>query len=199
MARLFNDIQEEFIRKNIIGLGNQELADMVNNKFNMNITREQMKNWKSRRGLSSGLTGRYEKGHVPINKGTIGMFNVGGNKTSFKKGQKAHNYKPIGYTRINRDGYRIMKVQDDGPWQKRWKHEHKVIWEKDNGPIPKDHVLIFIDGDKENVELENLKLITKNKLLVLNRNGWKFKDKNLIETGLLLADINIEMNKKRDR
>lgn len=193
MTGLFDDTQQEFIRENAKGVGNQDLADLLNGKFGLNVTGTQVKSWKRNHGVSSGLTGHFEKGSIPVNKGTKGIYNVGGNKTSFKKGDKPHNYKPIGSTRVDKDGYKLIKIRDDGPWHKRWRHEHKVIWEKENGPIPKGHVVIFIDGNKENITLDNLKMITNRQLLALNRNGWKFEDEELLETGLLLADLNIKM------
>lgn len=46
MARLFNDTQEQFIRQNVKGVGNQELADLVNKTFQLTITPQQMSAWK---------------------------------------------------------------------------------------------------------------------------------------------------------
>lgn len=196
MTKLFNAAEEQFIRSNIQGVGNQELVDMVNDKFGLSITRQQIANWKGQRKLSSGLTGRFIKGRIPVNKGTKGMFNVGGNKTSFKKGNQPANYKPVGAERIDRDGYIWIKVRDDG--DKKWRPKHHVVWESANGPVPKKHVLIFLDGNKSNVNLDNLKLISNKQLLILNQNSWKFSDKDLIETGLLLADLTISAHKKRE-
>lgn len=189
MARLFTDELAEFVRNNVKGLSNQRLADLINEKFDLNISRQQIRTWKKNRGLSSGLTGQFEKGHVPINKGTKGMFNVGGNKTSFKPGHKPHNYKPVGYERIDRDGYVLVKVQDDGPWHKRWRHKHKVLWEKENGPVPKGHKLLFADGNKQNICLDNLILITDAQLARLNQNDLINNDADLTRTGIIVADL----------
>lgn len=90
--RLFSEKQENFIRINVRGRSNQELTNLVNEKYGLEVTVMQVKTWKKNHNISSGLTGFFEKGHVPINKGTTGMFNVGGNKTSFKKGDIPHNY-----------------------------------------------------------------------------------------------------------
>lgn len=37
---------------------------------------------------------------------------------------------------------------------------HRFIWEQVHGPIPPDHVVMFIDGNTLNCAIENLKLIT---------------------------------------
>jgi HNH endonuclease len=189
MSRLFNSEQEEFIRTHAHGLSNQALTELVNDNFKLNVTRQQIKTFKKNHKISSGLTGRFQKGHIPINKGKRGLYNKGGNRTSFKPGVRPNNYKPVGTERIDRDGYLLIKVNDDGPWHKRWRHKHKVLWEAVNGPVPKGHCLIFLDSNKENIVLENLQLITRKKLARMNQNKLITKDANLTRTGLIIADI----------
>ncbi len=186
---LFTQEQKEFIRQNVEGCHNQKLADLVNERYGLQITARQMNTFKKNHGLVSGLDCRFAKGSIPANKGTKGMYNVGGNRTSFKKGQPARNYKPVGYERIDRDGYTLIKVSDDGPWQKRWKHKHKVIWEEKYGPIPKGHVLLFADQNKQNINLDNLIMIKQSQLSVLNKKGLLYKDAELTRTGIVMVDI----------
>ncbi|SHI03030.1 HNH endonuclease signature motif containing protein [Virgibacillus chiguensis] len=138
-----------------------------------------------------------KKGNVPANKGTKGLYNVGGNKTSFKKGQKAHNYKPVGSERIDRDGYVLIKVSDDGPWQKRWRHKHKLLWEKANGPVPPGHKLLFADQNKQNIKLDNLILVTEKQMATLNKKGLIKNDADLTKTGILLADIYQKVSERK--
>lgn len=191
--KIFSNEQEQFIRDHYQGIDNQELTDLLNEQFNTQFTRAQVKTWKNRNKLDSGLKGYFEPGHVPINKGTKGMFNVGGNSGSFKKGDQPKNYKPIGTERIDRDGYVLVKVRDEGIWNERWRHKHRIVWEKANGPIPDGHVLIFRDQDKSNVCIDNLMLVTKRQHLQLNRNGWRFDDPELQKIGITLADMKIKM------
>ncbi len=40
-----------------------------------------------------------------------------------------------------------------------WECKHRVIWRAANGEIPSDKKVIFIDGDKTNIILENLQLV----------------------------------------
>lgn len=197
--RLLTEEQEKFICLNVKGKGNEELTELVNKKFNLNLSRQQIKTWKNNHNVTSGLTGYFPKGHVPINKGTKGMFNVGGNKTSFKKGHQPTNYKPVGTERIDsKEGYIIIKVQDEGPWEKRWRQKHRVVWEKENGPIPKGHVLIFLDQDKTNCSLDNLRLITQNQNARLNQNHWRFDCPEATEASLNLVKLT-EIKAKRKK
>lgn len=192
---LFSKEQVDFIVENVKGLSNQKLADLVNETFNLSITAKQMKTWKNNHSLSSELKG--SEGTAPPNKGTKGVYNVGGNKTSFKKGQKPLNYKPVGYERIDRDGYVLIKVQDDGPWQKRWRHKHKVLWEKLNGPIPKGHAIVFGDGNRLNLDQGNLILVSQAQLAMLNKHNLIQKDADLTRTGVIIADIYRKMGQRK--
>lgn len=194
---LFTLEQKEFIRQNVEGRLNQELADLVNEKFGLQITARQMNTYKKNHGLVSGLDFRFPKGSTPANKGTKGLYNVGGNRTSFKKGQRPSNYKPVGYERIDRDGYTLIKVSDEGPWNKRWRHKHKVIWEEKNGPIPKGHVIIFADQNRRNIQLDNLILIKQSQLSVLNRKGLLHNDAELTKTGIIMADIYRKISERK--
>jgi hypothetical protein len=184
---LFTKDQKAFIVENVKGLSNQKLADIINQKYGLAITAKQIKSWKQNRSLTSGLKG--SEGTAPPNKGTKGVYGVGGNRTSFKPGQKAHNYKPVGTERIDSDGYVLIKVQDKGPWNMRWKHKHKVLWEGVHGPVPKGHCLIFLDSNKLNLSLDNLQLITHKQLVRLNQKNLKSDNPELTKTGLIIADI----------
>lgn len=195
--RLFSTEQESFVRNNAEGKSNKELVELINHTFDLQLTIAQIKGWKANHKVSSGLTGYFEKEHVPINKGTKGMFNVDGNKTSFKKGQPARNNKPVGTERIDCDGYVIVKVQDDGPWHKRWRPKHKVEWEKVHGKIPPGFVLIFLDGNKQNITMENLKLVTQAQNLQLNRKQWRSEIPEATLAGVNLTQIQAKVTKHK--
>lgn len=168
--RLFTEEQEQFVKENVKGVGNKELTEMVNKEFRTNYTVNQVKALKQRRGWSSELTGYFEKGHKTWNKGKKGLYFKGSEKGWFKKGQRPQNYRPVGSERIcSKDGYILVKVQDEGTYPERWRHKHVVEWEKHNGKVPKGHVVTFLDGDKTNTDISNLKLIDRRTLSYLNR------------------------------
>lgn len=99
--------------------------------------------------LESGKAHRYKKGDVSWNKGKYMRMSIA---TEFKKGQKPHNYKPVGSERITVDGYLERKVADP----KKWKGLHIILWEEVNGPVPPRHKVIFLDNNKLNVSIDNL-------------------------------------------
>lgn len=184
---LFSLEQIKFIEMNVHGLHNSELTALVNQTFNLDIKVRQMRIWKKNRKLSSGLKGT--EGKAPPNKGTKGLYNVGGNRTSFKPGQPASNYKPVGSERIDQDGYTLVKVSDEGPWHKRWRHKHKVVWEEAHGAVPKGHVLIFADQDKRNITVDNIILVPQSRLSILNKKKLLHNNAELTRTGLIMASI----------
>lgn len=61
MSRLFTKDIEAFINDNVIGMSNQGLTRLVNQKFDTNYTVGQINQYKKRQKLSSGLTGTFEE------------------------------------------------------------------------------------------------------------------------------------------
>ena len=109
-TRKYGDDIIEFIRNNVKTCTDKEIAQMVSQQWNMNVSESTITNLKNKYNIKSGVRrGCFPKGHEPINKGTKGMWNVGGNKTSFKKGQRPLNWVPLGTERINTDGYVMVK------------------------------------------------------------------------------------------
>jgi hypothetical protein len=193
MRHCFNQEQIEFLTKNVSGYGNAELTGKFNTHFGLNLGIGQIRAFKKNRRLSSGLDGRFKPGHVPFNKGKEG---VGGwEPTQFKKGHKPHNYKPVGTERVTGEGYVDIKIEDPN----KWKAKHHIIWEEVNGPIPKGFVLIFGDGDRLNFELDNLILVSRKQLALLNKNNLIQNDAELTRTGIIIADIYGKINKQKKK
>ena len=90
------------------------------------------------------------------------------NATSFKPGYRSRSWVPVGTERVSSRGYLQRKVTDIGCAAQDWVAVHVLNWETENGPIPPKHVLAFRDGDRGNVELDNLELITRTELLKRN-------------------------------
>ena len=132
-----------------------------------------IKNRVNKLGIMKGHnSGGFPLGNVPWNKGT--HFTAGGRsaETRFRKGQLSGRAlllkQPVGALRINVDGYLERKINDDLPFIKRWRAEHLVLWEAVNGTLPAGHAVVFRDGDKTNIALENLECITRAELMRRN-------------------------------
>lgn len=185
---LFTPEQIRFIEQHVPGRSNQELTELVNNHFGLDLTFVQIKAFKKNHKLSSGLDGRFPKGHTPFNKGLKGLKGVivGGKETQFKSGHLPHNYKPVGTERVNADGYVDIKIADPA----KWRGKHLLVWEKHNGrPVPPGHVVIFGDGNRRNFDPDNLILVSRKQLATLNKKNLIQNDAELTRTGIIIADI----------
>ena len=110
----------------------------------------------------AGAAFRFQKGHTTWNKGMKGLQAGGRAKeTQFKKGSKPHTWLPIGSERVSQDGYLQRKVSDTGYPPRDWVGVHILLWQEHNGQVPAGHCVCFIDGNKQNVVLDNLELITR--------------------------------------
>lgn len=187
--------QAEFIKRNVKGIGNVELTNLFNEKFGTNVLESQIRAFKARNKLRSGLDGRFQKGHTPVNKGKKGICAKGCKATQFKKGHKPINYKPVGSERVNIDGYIEVKVADPNKWQLK----HRVVWEKHNGKIPEGYVVIFLDNNKSNLDINNLLMISRKQLVFLNKNGLIKENSDLTKTGVLIADLLIKIGESKKR
>lgn len=109
---------------------------------------------------SSGTA--FRKGHVPSNKGRKWDEYMSVEKqelarsTCFKKGQKAYNLKPVGYERKVKGGYWEVKVAQPDVF----KAKHRILWEEHYGPVPEGKIIVFIDGNRDNITIENLRMET---------------------------------------
>ena len=193
---IWSDEEKQYLAEITPGRGYKEIQSMMSCKFGFDYTHHQIKGAITRNKLNTGRTGRFEKGHATWNKGTKGLTKA--NVTSFKKGQKPHNYKPLGSERITKDGYCEVKVSDTG---RRWRPKHVLIYEKHHGKVPKGSVVIFLDGDKRNFDIDNLHLVTRNQLAMLNKNSLIQKDAELTKTAINVVDLmkKISAIEKKDK
>ena len=193
---IWSDEEKQYLAEITPGRGHKEIQSMMSCKFGFDYTHHQIKGAITRNKLNTGRTGRFEKGHATWNKGTKGLTKA--NVTSFKKGQKSHNYKPVGSERITKDGYCEIKVSDTG---RRWRPKHVLIYEKHHGKVPKGSAVIFLDGDKRNFDIDNLYLVTRGQLAMLNKNSLIQKDAELTKTAINVVDLmkKISAMEKKDK
>ncbi|HIG0358899.1 MAG: HNH endonuclease signature motif containing protein [Clostridium sp.] len=193
MAYQYTKEQIKFITKNVKGRSNKELTKIFNNNFGLSLKVSQIKSLKKNRKLDSGLNGQFKKGQEPWNKGIKGLYAKGCEKTWFKKGSTPINHRPVGSERITVDGYTEIKVEEPN----KWRLKQQLIWEKYNGPVPKGYVVIFGDGDQHNFNPDNLILVSRQQLLILNRNKLIQKDADLTRTAIIIADLYRKISQRK--
>ena len=192
----YTDEMIEFLKEVTPGKTYKEITELFNNKFNLGTTVETMKGLLSRKKIHTGTLGQFKKGSIPWNKGKKGY--VGANRTSFKKGSKPKNWRPVGSERVDAEGYTLIKVSNEGIKHKMWAFKHRIVWDQyHKKKIPKGSVIIFADGDKTNLDVDNLICVTKNELRMLNQSGLIKNDAELTKTGLNIAKIRIKLSELR--
>lgn len=111
---------------------------------------------------------RIQPGQEPWNKGVKGSTGTHPNTraTQFKTGIKPHTWVPVGSYRLVEGPVLEQKVNDlPGPNTVRWKPVARLVWEKEHGPVPSGHVVVFRPG-RQTTELA---LITPDALELLDR------------------------------
>ena len=190
----YTDEMKQFILDNYKGRYNQELADLFNQKFNTNVTSRTIKSYKANNKLNSGLSGKFRKGQTPHNKGKKMPKEVYEKvkHTMFANGNVPPNHRPVGSERISKDGYIEVKVAEPN----KWRLKQRVVYEEAKGKIPEGYTIIFLDGNKRNFDIDNLRCITRSELLYLNCNGLN-NSNEITETGILMARLDRAKNKKK--
>jgi phage protein len=96
--------------------------------------------------------------------------------------------------RTSVDGIVEIKVE-----RNKWISKHRYVWEQHhNRKVPKGKVVIFLDGNKTNFEIDNLKLISRGALLILNRKYRHIlKDKELMRSCVDLSELIYAIGKRK--
>lgn len=186
----------EYLREITPDKTNEEITKLFNKKFNLNQSEKAIAAIRKRHKIKTSSDGRFVKGDIPPNKGTKGL--TGANKTSFKKGNKPHNWVPIGSERVTKDGYIQVKVQE-GKKQHNWKGKHIIIWEEHNGPLQKGYAIIFGDGDKRNFDTDNLIRVSRRELLMLNQEDLIQKNTELTKAAINIAKLKIKVQEVKKK
>lgn len=203
----------QFIIDHNQGTPQNELARLFNERFGTDRTGDNMKSFRNRHKLNSGLTGQFKKGQESWTKGKKwdeymsreGQENS--RKTCFKPGRKTHNVLPVGTELVDSDGYLKIKVTDrySGRYRwKNWKHKQRLVWEEHNGPVPEGHNIIFLDGDRTNCDISNLACVSLAENAILNNKKFRIDEHpELTQAGVSVVKIQERIKrrnqKKRER
>lgn len=155
MSKVRNKYSKEFEKEMYKKAPNKTIEKLLGiaiNKYGYNITRWQLMSYLSKRQI------RY-KGYNP------------------NKAQEMGNKIPIGTEYVKPDGMVLVKVAPN-----KWKYKQRYIYEQYyNVELPKETMVIFLDGDRTNFDINNLMAVStpeynciKNKDLISN-NGTATK------------------------
>lgn len=187
--------QIQFVKNNIKGTPYRKMWEMVNEKFGLSLTYQQVEGYLHRNRLTNDRDGSFQKGDKPWNTGMKGLVIPGSEKGWFKKGHLPVNYREMGEERIdNKDGYVQVKVSDEGPHYKRWRPKHVLEWEKHYGDVPEDHAIVLLDGNKLNTSIDNLEMLSRAEILHMNNNDLFSDEPEVTRSGIALMRLQREIN-----
>lgn len=185
-----------FIRKIYPYYENKEISKMVKEKFSFDVSTRNLQNVRNKYKIPKKVipnSGCYRKGDVPWNKGREMSDETKEKvkKTWFKKGQIPKNHKPVGSTRVDRDGYKLIKIAEPN----KWALYHRHLYEKEHGEkLKKNEAVIFADGDKTNFDIDNLVKVSRANLLYINKNKLIFENSELTKSGVNVSKIVEKIN-----
>jgi len=188
-AHNWQPYQIAWLKDNRYELNNVKLVAQFNRTHGLKLTSDQIIQACKRRRFQHKYIG-YQKGHVPWNAGLKGVN--GSSSTTFKKGNPNHNTRPVGSERITKDGYWEIKVAEP----RQWDAKHRLVWESVHGPIPKGNLVLFLSDDKLDCSIENLQMVTRGELAVLNRHEGYGKQAPEVRLALINV-VRLEQAAKR--
>lgn len=209
----------EFIRENAKGRSNADLAAMTNAAFGTDFDAERMKGYKAYHKIRSGIQPRPPSPFTKEMREFIFANSEGltfeemcemldakfgadipqSKLRSFYQNNKIKcgvtvivNSKPVGTIVTDKDGYLRRKTETG-----KWELLHRLLWEETNGPIPEGCKVTFLDGNKQNVSIDNLVMVTNAEQMILAKDGLRFQDPQLTKTGLLIAKVKIAAKQRK--
>lgn len=131
-----------------------------------------------RRGDAIGAEYRFQPGQVPHNKGmrhppgwAPGRMAERQFKPGNLSGRAAQLRAPVGTVVIQINGYHKVKVRAETQGVRshhNWELVHVRLWEQHHGPIPPGHAVGFRNGNKADIRIDNLELLSRAELMRRN-------------------------------
>lgn len=207
----WTDEKKGWFKAFVPGHTESEIRQAFLDEFGIELTRSQIKNEKVKLGVKSGTGGgRFGKGHAPANKGKKwGEYGTPegherSRATQFKKGEingpKGH-IKPVGYERVDKDGYVQVKVKDgfQGKANDNYRFKHHVVYEQHFGPIPPSTQIVFADRDKRNFDPDNLVAVDRKLWAVISKSHMGYCDRASLEACMVVARLQMMATKAEMR
>lgn len=185
MPHKYTNEENNFIKEYTPGHTRKEIIAAFKEKFDYELTIGQLRGRMRKLGVIIGNTGRfgdveaYNKGKKMSEKQYAASM-----PTMFKNGNTPHNTAEVGKEVVLNDGYIKVKIAQPN----KWKLKHYLVWEAANGPVPAKSCIMFLDRDRQNCELSNLRLVTKEVNNILNRNNMLTDNAEINETVIFLAE-----------
>jgi hypothetical protein len=110
------------------------------------------------------------------------------------KGREKYEPYPALTERTDRRGY--VKIKNAAG---KWVYKHTFLYEREHGKAPEGHIVIFLDGNRNNFEIENLALVNRAEQIKLTKLGLRFDDPALTQTGIAIIKHKNKITARRGK
>ena len=165
----WTDEQVEYLKKIAEGTPRKEIVKKINDKFNLNLTLLQVRDCMNARGIRNNIDKKF----------------------SAKDGNRCQQEKPVGTISKWECGYTRIKTGKN-----EWEFIQRYVWKEHHGEIPPNHSVIFLDGNTDNYNIENLALVNRNELMKYNSMKLDSDNQELNRVAVNLAKL---MTKAKER
>lgn len=187
--KIWTEQEKNYLKEIASGRSHKEISEMMIKKFQDEyFTVDKTKGALNRYKINTGRTGFFQKGQVSWNKGKKGKRYS--KKTEFKKGNIPPNQVDVGTEVTDTDGYHKIKTANP----RTWEYKHKILWEKHHGKIPPGFAVIFLDGNKNNIVIENLEMVSRAELLTINRKKLISDNREVSRSGVIVGKLITKAN-----
>lgn len=69
------------------------------------------------------------------------------------------------------------------------------MYGKENGPVPENYCIVMLDGNRQNTALENLVMIKRGELAVMNHQKLYAADTEVNKVGITIAKLKCQIRK----
>lgn len=190
----------EWMASYIPGHSEQETIAAFKERWGVELRVPQVANFKSRFGVKSGTHGgRFAKGQESFNKGrpqSEWMSHEGIERTKatrFQKDAVPRNARPMGFERVNVDGYIEVKVRErpDAEHRSCFDLKQRLVYEKVHGvKLTSDDVIVFLDGNKLNCDPSNLARLSHSEHAKMTTYKLTYSDRETFDTALNIMRLN---------
>lgn len=151
----------QWIRDNCAGVEWESVAENFNRVFGTDKTARQLRSHAHDNGIHNGI---YH-----------GVASC------------CRRWRPVGSTRLDKDGYVVKKIAEPC----KWRRAQLVEWEKYHEPIDRQKdMLIFLDGNRQNYHISNLYKLPRRLIVVFNRHFlWAKITPETIESVVAIAEM----------
>lgn len=174
----YTEEEKNWLKENYPVLGAKKTAEEFNKKFQKN------KNEQTLREECWGLG-------LKLNKETFKKYREKTTKAMVEhtKNARASEVGTIGLP--NRD-YSFIKTENG------WESIGRYLYKKHIGEIPEGYQIIFLDGNKENLEISNLAAVPKSYQALMNTYKLRSEFAEITRTGIMLCELHEALRKSEE-